>query len=100
MGFEVHLPSGCMFNRVRTVPTKERGGTYYNGRLNMSNMEIWGCRKTNKGETLINMGSEVDLPSGCMFDWNCILTVPCFQRGGTFYHERQNMSSMQLWGSR
>ena len=28
----------------------------------------WGCRKTNKGETLINMGSEVDLPPGCMFD--------------------------------
>ena len=30
--------------------------------------QIWGCRKTNKGETLINMGSEVDLPPGCMFD--------------------------------
>ena len=74
----MHLPSGCMFNWDRTVPTKERGGTYYNGWLNMSNMEIWGCRKTNKGETLINMGSEVELPSGCMFDWDCIQTPVFF----------------------
>ena len=29
--------------------------------------QIWGCRKTNKGEPLINMGSEVDLPSDCTF---------------------------------
>ena len=70
MGSEVHLPSGCMFERdcTRTVPHIKRGGTFYNGRLNMSNMEIWGCRKTNKGDTLINMGSEVDLSPGCMFD--------------------------------
>ena len=30
--------------------------------------QICGCRKTNKGETLINMGSEVDLSPGCMFE--------------------------------
>ena len=74
MGSEVHLPSDCMFERdcIRTVPHIYRGGTFYNGRLNMSNMEIWGCRKTNKGETLINMGSEVDIPSGCMFE-RCFL---------------------------
>jgi len=39
-------------------------------------MEIWGCLKTNKGETLINLGSEVDLPSDYMFDCVCIHTVP------------------------
>ena len=64
----------------------------------MSNMGIWGCRKINKGEPFINMGSEVDLPSGCMFDWVCIHTVPYFQRGGTFYIGRLNMSSMQKMG--
>ena len=37
MGFEVHLPSGSMFERDRTltVPTIQRGVTFYNGRLNM-----------------------------------------------------------------
>ena len=53
---------------------------------------------TNKGETLINMGSEVDLPSGCMFDWVCNHTVSYFQRGGTFYIGRLNMSNMQKMG--
>ena len=77
MGFEVALPSGCMFdwNCIHTVPYYQRGGTFYHERLNMSSLEIWGCRKTNKGETLINMGSEVDLSSGCMFDWDCIQTI-------------------------
>ena len=51
-----------------------------------------GCRKTNKGETLINMGFEVDLPPGCM------RTVRYRQRGGTFYIGRPNMSNMQKMG--
>ena len=41
------------------------------------------------------MGSEVDLSPGCMFDEACIRTVPYFQRGGTFYNERLNMSNME-----
>ena len=61
-------------------------------------MEIGGCRKTNKGKTLINMGAEVNLASGCMFDWAFIYTVPYFLRGETFYHARQNISKMQIWG--
>ena len=70
MGFDVHLRSDCMFERdcIRTVLQIYRGGTFYNGRLNLSNMEIWGRRKTDIGETLINMGSEVDLSPGCMFE--------------------------------
>ena len=64
----------------------------------MSNMEIWGCRKTNKGETLINMGSEVDLSPGCMFDEACTRTVPHIYRGGTFYNGRLKMVSMQKMG--
>ena len=56
--------------------------------------QIWGCRETNKGETLINMGSEVDLPPGCMFDGACFCTVPDIRRGGTFYIGRLNMSNM------
>jgi len=100
MGSEVHLPSGCMFegDSTRTVPTIQRGGTLYNGRLNISNMEKRGCWKINKGETLINMGSEVDLPSGCMFDWVYNHTVPYFQRGGMSYIGRLNMSSMEKMG--
>ena len=102
MGSEVDLPSDCMFewDCIHTVPHIYQGGTLYNGRLNMSNMQIWGCRKTNKGETLINMGSEVHLPSGCMFERDCTRTVPHIQRGGTFYIGRLNMSSMQIWGCR
>ena len=50
------------------MPLIDLGGILYNGRLKMSLMEILGCKKTNKGETLINMGFEVDLPAGCMFD--------------------------------
>ena len=102
MGSEVHLPSGCMFewDSTCTVPTIQRGGTLYIGRLKMSNMQKWGCRKTNKGETPINMGSKVHFSPDCMFDWACIRTVPYFQRGGKLYHERQNMPSMQIWGSR
>ena len=67
---DVDIPPGCMFEGacIRTVPYFQRGGTFYIGRLNMSSMQIWECRKTNKGETLINMGSEVDLPSDCMFE--------------------------------
>ena len=56
--------------------------------------QIWGCRKTNKGETLIKMRSEVHLPSGCMFERDCTRTVPHIQRGGTFYIGRLNMSNM------
>ena len=41
------------------------------------------------------MGSEVDLPSGCMFDWVCIHTVPYFERGEMFHIGRLNMLSMQ-----
>ena len=64
MGSEVDVPPGCMFDEVcnRTVPCFQRDGTFYIGRLNMSNMQKWGCRKTNKGKILINMGSEVDFP--------------------------------------
>ena len=77
MGSEVHLRSDCMFDGVciRTLPDIQRGETFYIGRLNMLNMKNWGCRKTNKGETLINMGSEVDLPPRSMFDGACIRTV-------------------------
>ena len=44
MGSEVGLPPACMFDgaSIRTVPYIERGGTFYMGRLNMSNMEC-GC---------------------------------------------------------
>ena len=48
----------------------------------------------------MNMGCEVDLPSGCMFDWVCIHTVPYFERGEMFYIGRLNMSSMQKMGVR
>ena len=57
-----------------------------------------GCRKTNKGETLINMGSEVHLCSDCMFDEACIRTVPYFEQDGTFYMGRLNMSNMEKKG--
>ena len=57
MGFEVDLPPGCMLDGdcIRTVPYSQRGGTFCNGRLNM---QKWGCRESNKWETVINMGSE------------------------------------------
>ena len=44
MGFEVELPPACMFDEayIRTVPYFERGGMFYNGRLNMSNMQKMG----------------------------------------------------------
>ena len=103
MGCQVNLSSGCMFDWacIHTVPHIERGGTLNNGRLNMSNMQIWGCRETNKGETLINMGSEVDLPSSCMFRRYCIYTVlHIYQGGGLLYIGRLHMSSMQIWGWR
>ena len=60
--------------------------------LNMSN--IRGCRKTNKGETLINMWFEVDLPPGCM----CI--VRDIQRGGTFSSGDQICQICEKWGCR
>ena len=77
MGPEVDIPPGCMYDGacMRTVAYIQRDGTFYNGRLNMSNMKNWGCRKTNKGETLINMGSELDLPPCCMFDGGCLRVV-------------------------
>ena len=74
------------------------GGTLYNGRLKMLLMEILGCKKTNKGETLINMGFEVDLPAGCMFECGCNRTVPYFERGGTFYNGRLHTLNMQILG--
>ena len=61
-------------------------------------MQIWGCRKTNKGEILINMGSEMDLYSDCMFEWACMRTVPYIERGGTVYTGRLNMSNMEILG--
>ena len=44
------------------------------------------------------MGSEVDLPPGCMFDGASIRSVPCIERGGTFYMGRLNMSNMEKKG--
>ena len=51
MGSEVDLCSDCMFELAcnRTVPYFERGGRFYNGRLNMSNMEC-GCMCSKRGE--------------------------------------------------
>ena len=94
MGPEVDIPPGCMYDGacMRTVAYIQRDGTFYNGRLNMSNMKNWGCRKTNKGETLINMGSEVDLPPGC------IRTGPHINRVGTLYNGRLKMSNMGILG--
>ena len=56
--------------------------------------KIWCVDRVIKGkpETLINMGSEVDLPPGC------IRTVPHINRGGTFYNGRLNMSNMEILG--
>ena len=64
----------------------------------MANMGLWGCRKTNKGETLINMGFEVDLPPGCMFDGARIRTLPHMYRGGMFYNGRVKMTNMEILG--
>ena len=63
--------------------------------------QIWkyrGCRKTNKGETLIKMGCEVDLPPGCIFYGAWIRTMQYLWRGGTFYIGGPKMSKIQKMG--
>ena len=46
---------------------------------------------TNKGETLLNMGFEVDHPLACMFKGVWMRSVPYFERSGILYNGRLNM---------